>query len=551
MRHGESGYRGYKCGQIRADGGFVMMMVMIMVSGLIFLAGTAAIRSSRITQVTAVELDNSRAYYAAEAANEWGSAELKTLLENNVDPTQAQLDALPLPSVYGVTFTDYHLLKTGSMTEEMLSKGDYAGLRGYVQRYQIQAAAESNRRTAAVSREIQHQFIPLFQFGVFYESDLEIFPGPLMTFAGPIHTNADLYMGAESEIRCESDVTAVGQYWHHRKDNAQPDPPGAVRIKDNLNAWQNVWRGSYWLDNRQADWASEAISVWGGTFRDGSHGLSTLRLPMPPAADQHITVERGVAGDGPTERAAKYWYQATRRYINGTVYDTLGNVINCPNVYVYQADKFWDEREDKQCDVVKVDISRMVSGGYRPPNGIVYISETRGNFPVVEIINATTLPVGGLTIVTDRPMYVLGNFNTTSKKGAALYCDALTLLSPSWSDGNSNRALSYRVPSNQTVNACVLTGHVGTIDGSTYSGGLENNFRFLENWGSQTVTYRGSIIDLWFSRYAVGPWHYGAPVYTAPQRNWAYDVDLLNPANWPPGTPRVQTVQRGTWRQIS
>jgi hypothetical protein len=475
---------------------------------------------------------------------------LKSLLDNNISPTQAQIDALVPPCLSGYQFDGYRILKEGSLTEERISTGDYAGLRGYVQRYQIHVSANSNRRDATVEREIQHQFIPLYQFGVFYEADLEIYPGPLMTFAGPIHTNSNLYMGAETEIRCESDVTAVGKYWHYRKDGAHPDPPGAVKIRDNLGAWQNVWRGSYWLDNRRSTWAADAISVWGGKFRDQAHGMAPLRLPLPPMSDQHLIVERGDAGDTPQQRDAKYWYKSTVRYVNGVLTDSTGVVLVQPNVYVYQANMFWDARENKWADVVTVDLSQMIAGGFRPSNGIVYITENRGDFPVVRIVNAATLPAGGLTIVTDRPMYVLGNYNSTAKKGSALYSDALTLLSPSWNDANSNLSLGNRNPSNQTVNACILTGHVATINGSTYSGGLENNFRFLENWSTQTVTYRGSIIDLWFSRYATGPWSYGY-FYNAPQRNWAYDTDLTNPANWPPGTPRVQTVQRGSWRQIS
>jgi hypothetical protein len=192
----------------------------------------------------------------------------------------------------------------------------------------------------------------------------------------------------------------------------------------------------------------------------------------------------------------------------------------------------------------------MLAGGYRPPNGILYVTNNLGDRPVVRVINGGTLPNGGLTIVTDLPMYVKGNFNNVGKQGASLYCDAMTLLSPVWNDAISNGPLGGRIPSNQTVNAAILTGHVPSADGGTYSGGLENNFRFLEKWTSQTVTYRGSIIDLWFSRHNVAPWSYGT-YYTAPQRVWMFDPDLLNPAFWPPGMPRVQTVQKGVWRQIS
>jgi len=547
---GTKGREGQARGQRPDQRGMVMMVAMVLLAGLIFVAGTSAIRSTRQTQVSAVEMDNIRTFYAAEGAVEWGAGELKSLLNSQLDPTQTDLNALPAPTLSGYTINAYNITKVGTLTAERISSGEYIGLQGYVQRYTVQARVSSNRRTSEIVREIQHQFIPLFQFGVFYEKDLEIYPGPNMTFAGPIHTNGNLYMGAESHIWCNSTVTAIGHYWHYRKDGAHPDPPGAVNVKNALGTYQNVWRGSYWLDNRQATWATDALNLWGGTFRDAAHGLTTLRLPLPPAADQHVVVERGVAGDGALERSAKYWYKASVRYVDGALTDSAGNPLVHPGVYTYTANKFWDDRQDKWVDMVEINVGTMIAGGYVPANRILYISHRNGDAPVVRITNAATLPTGGLTIATDLPLYIKGNYNSTAKKGSALLCDAITLLSPSWSDAASSSPLNSRVASSMTVNACIMTGHVGTINGSTYSGGLENIFRFIEKWDAATVTYRGSIIDLWFSQFATAPWSYGA-YYTAPTRNWAFDTDLLSPSNWPPGTPRVHTVQRGQWRQIS
>lgn len=330
-----------------------------------------------------------------------------------------------------------------------------------------------------------------------------------------------------------------------------PDPPGNVWVKNQLGVDRDVWRGSYWLDNRQANWGAESLALWGGMFRDQAHGLATLKLPLPPASDQHVVVERADPSDGPAELDAKFWYKASIRYVDGALTDSLGNPLVQPDVYTYANNKFWDDREDRWVDVVDIDIQEMIDGGYAPASGVIYISHSSGDFPAVRVINGQTLPVGGLTIATDLPLYVKGNYNTVGKKGAALLCDAITLLSPNWNDWISNQPLSSRTPSSMSMNACIMTGHVATPTlGGAYSGGLENLFRFLENWSGRTVTFRGSIIDLWFSQQATAPWSYGS-FYTAPNRNWGFDTDLLSPANWPPGTPRVHTIQRGTWRQIS
>ncbi|MBI5059420.1 hypothetical protein HZB60_06530 [candidate division KSB1 bacterium] len=518
-------------------------------SGLIFLAGTSSLRSTRETQTTAVELDHTRAFYAAEAAVEEGSEELRTLLENVIDPSSDQVAGLVRPTIGEYTIENFDVDKVGPLTQENITAGDYQGLIGFVQRYTIAARAQSGKRSSQVWREIQHQFIPLFQFGVFYENDLEIFPGVAMTFVGPIHTNANLYMGSGASIACNSTVTAVGYYYHYRKDNGV-DEAGPVTVTNGFGVPQNVWRGSYWLDERRPTWQQDALALWTGNFRDRSHGLTTLRLPLPPTDNQHKIIERPLPGDNATDRNAKYWYKASVRYLDGAITDSSGAVISMPGVFSYTQNQFTDARESRVVDVLNIDIGAMIAGGYSPPNGIMYVSHTNGDRAVVRLKNAATLPVGGLTIVTDRPLYTQGHFNSVAKKGAALMCDAITLLSPNWNDALSAGTMSARIPTALTVNACVMAGHVVTV-GTTYSGGLENSFRFLENWSGVTVTFRGSIVHLWSSVYNIGSWRYGSPVYNAPRRVWGFDTDLLQPGNWPPGTPRVQTVQRGAWKQIS
>lgn len=543
--------KGGKFGRKNGQKGVIMIAAVVMLAGLMFIATTSSLNSIGTSKVETTALDETRTFYAAEAAVEWGADQLRDLLMVDLDPDDSVLDSLPTPNMDGYEYDLYEVSRIPGVTQEIITAGDYQGLIGFVSRYNITARAQSDRSSTTINREVQHQFIPLFQFGVFYDEDLEINPGPEMTFEGRVHTNADLYMGAGTGINCNSYVTAGGYYYHYRKDNGHIDEPGPVNIKDQFGTYQNVWRGSYWLDNRRADWAEQSLSVWGGQVRDRAHGMSTLRLPLPPAADQHEIIERADSvSDGPQEIESKYWYKAGWRYVDGVLRDSANTVLAPGSRITYATHVFYDDREDRWMDVVTIDIARMVSDSVWPANGIIYLSDYRTSNAVVRIKNGSRLPVTGLTIATDLPLYVWGHYNTVNKRGSALLCDAITFLSPNWLDANSNRSLSNRVPTAMNVNACIMTGHVPTIDGGNYSGGLENLLRFLENWGSQWVTYRGSMIDLWYSRFNTRPWVYGG-YYTAPKRNWGFDTDLLDPDNWPPGTPKVHTVQRGAWRQIS
>jgi hypothetical protein len=93
----------------------------------------------------------------------------------------------------------------------------------------------------------------------------------------------------------------------------------------------------------------------------------------------------------------------------------------------------------------------------------------------------------------------------------------------------------------------IMTGNSETTAGN-YNGGLENVLRFLEHWEGRNVTYRGSIIDLWYAEIASGSWGYGQ-YYTAPNRNWGYDSMYLTQN--PPGMTQVYGMEETLWERIA
>jgi hypothetical protein len=91
-----------------------------------------------------------------------------------------------------------------------------------------------------------------------------------------------------------------------------------------------------------------------------------------------------------------------------------------------------------------------------------------------------------------------------------------------------------------------MTGNVETTS-SNYSGGFENLPRFLENWSGKNFNWAGSMVNLWTSEQAIGSWN--GTYYSPPNRNWAYDTALDDPANLPPQSPVVRVFQRVGWKQ--
>ncbi len=153
---------------------------------------------------------------------------------------------------------------------------------------------------------------------------------------------------------------------------------------------------------------------------------------------------------------------------------------------------------------------------------------------------------GGLTVVSNDPVYIQGSYNTVSRKPSAVFGDALNLLSNSWNDANSTNSLSSRVASDTTVNAAFIVGINETV-GTQYNGGLENYPRLHEKWTGKTLQVTGSFVSLWNSQIATGNWVYGGVQYTAPNRIWNYDASFTSGTNLPPFTPWAVEITTGAW----
>ena len=123
-------------------------------------------------------------------------------------------------------------------------------------------------------------------------------------------------------------------------------------------------------------------------------------------------------------------------------------------------------------------------------------------------------------------MYVEGDYNIVIPEPGMVTGDAVNFLSSATGRTPAAAGISRRVAESTDYNTVVMTGNSETMPagwrGGQYNGGLENVLRFLEKWTGKTVTYRGSIIDLWYSEDADGDWEYGN-YYTAPYRDWGYD----------------------------
>jgi hypothetical protein len=193
----------------------------------------------------------------------------------------------------------------------------------------------------------------------------------------------------------------------------------------------------------------------------------------------------------------------------------------------------------------------------------------------LKLTNGATLRtsgLSGLTIAAENPVYVQGNYNSTTANSpteihiaASIVADAISVLSNSWNDitsfnyGTDHTATAMNASSTGYRFAAVMGKNVSFLQPTNWSpetnfgmdGGAHNLLREQENWGSATFYYRGSIVSFYISRQAVGTFKCCNYVYTFPSnRVYNFDTDFLLPSGLPPGTPMFRDVNTLTFRQL-
>jgi hypothetical protein len=283
---------------------------------------------------------------------------------------------------------------------------------------------------------------------------------------------------------------------------------------------------------------------------------------------------------------------ADRPYAAGGLRDYATTFADGDVRAVEYSNSFYDNREDATLRVLEVDVQGLLTCldrhdggptgffGDRDVDDRTIATERNGGLVwyltvlgpdaddaasgyAVRVRNGATLAatdpgapdIEGLTIASDQPAFVQGDYNLNPDwRPASFITDAINVLSNAWGDAwndAQSQTWSARTATSTAVNAAFLSGTdvTGGSDGlggqgGGYNGGLENYPRFHENWSGRTFAYRGSFVSLGEPRHAGGAWSYGSPVYTAPNRDWNYDVRFNQAQNLPPLSPRfVYLVQ--------
>ncbi len=500
-----------------------------------------------------------------------------TLTNYRVDAADVSWKAIPaaspVPRAFGVntsTFSYYYVGSADVIMPTISSKNPAS-------------ATDKGNIIVHVRRVFEKARQPISNGMAWFKDDLEIHPGPPFLATGDVHTNGSLYTGHNSLTL--SGNTTYSNLWSvgfKPSDSTHPETPTMPKWMAGKPVFQAQPEVPYGVDATDYHKLIEPISdttdpLYPYTFAnkaDATKG-SGAGVQVYIAADNSVTVynEKGVKVTSASGGNDANLYNTITGALttNETIIDNReGATTGNANIRV------------ATLDVGKITTAISNNAVQIKTLPVIYITDASADANgitakrAIRLKNGGWLPPGGLTVASGNPVYIQGDFNTGTivtgtnpdgtlkltnqptssdpttpdptkptasnytRQPAAVIADAVNILSNTWVD---SKAGTVPAAINTTVNVAVISGNVPS-GGGKYSGGLENFPRFLENWSGKTLTYYGSMLQLYPSEQAIGTWG-SANVYSPPNRAWYFDTEFLTDP--PPGIPYTVDYRRSRW----
>jgi hypothetical protein len=586
----------------------VALIMIVVISGFVGVSYVTTDHSGRSADRSR---DNAGAQAAAEGALEYAFAMWRAQTRNATKAIPTLDLSSSAPSVGGhslvsglkVEAADEYGVPTSGTAAPPLVYTNIKGFKGWQgQTFNYVARAQTNPGYAfgntdpnqnsvriGVRRQFQYSEVPLFQAMYFFENDLEIYKPATMIVGGLVHTNSKMWVSGHSSgsLTFQGNVSYAGAY-------SEAGAPFGI-----------AWSSGTALAPVYTSGKSNQLSEVGRMEPLGDEPAQVLNTTdSNPNNDsfRELIEPPNTAYSDPPEIANRRLYNKAgiRIRVNGatvTVTGANGTSMTVPQQTaiagtVSASTTITDQREGVSVDVRSLDISALRTqlqlSGVTGFNGVLYIDDVTprvsGNMEpkAIRLTNGGILPDAGLTVVSENPVYIQGDYNTGStsstianvpsnsggnpsntdsptvsgytRKPSAIISDAVMFLSNSWLDGNASSGISSRIASHTTYNTAIISGFMPSgyqpPSGSAYgySGGANNFPRFLEDWTSKSCTYFGSMVELFQSKTFTGYWQLNN-VYRPPLRCWNFDSNFIQ--NPPNGTPTATTWSRGTWAKWS
>ncbi|CAN5613200.1 hypothetical protein BH18ACI3_BH18ACI3_06250 [soil metagenome] len=190
-----------RAGIIRNENGTAMVIALLI---MILLLGFVALAISRTTSETVASSNDaaeSRAFDAAHASLEIMTRNFNKIFEVKLNPDLSDEEHIKTqkPPVFE---DNYDFLQDIDQTADtkavLLTEGQFQGLTALQDKWELNTTATDIVQGVQVQlkRRFLNNRIPIFQFGIFYDDDLEFHPGPRFNFGGRVHSNGSLFLAS-------------------------------------------------------------------------------------------------------------------------------------------------------------------------------------------------------------------------------------------------------------------------------------------------------------------------------------------------------------------
>jgi hypothetical protein len=541
---------------------------------LCFLAVTAAVVANLLSwtsfsaKITGRNNQFLASENAAEAADENVIATMtRDYLNQAINSVSAYTSLIPTnTSGWPVTynFTD----ASGNANKTTVTEGTQGGylvpltsqfsnLQGYIQTVTITSTATPNNQLynvpATVTEQIQFDTIPIFQFAIFYNLNMEIDPGSTMQVKGPVFCNASIWAngtGGSSGLTFLSSVDAVGTITTATSDPFAdnyngPAPPtfdvspltnqpsltmpisgtnnSASSVQNILNlpppglgapnsAYLQASNQSYIFNEADLIISNASTGISGATslasnyitiFYENSNITASYLQVVPPDLPQLSNYTAKVNNKNTTITVTNGWYYSFASNVTFTDYRENSKTVQALQIDVAKFDTWVTNKASREGNAWNnLNISGTTSKGHGIDSIYVYnnVKPTANQLPAVQLVNGSRLPsVGpGLTVATEQPLYVQGDYNieTNSSGPSDVGLQTTDHTYPAALMGDAITVLSDNWNNNVTTED--PPPKATTINAACLEGIVQSNMKISGNYSGGTENFL-RLLEAWSS----------------------------------------------------
>lgn len=202
----------------------IALLVMVLLLGFVALALS---RTNSETVATSNDASETRSFEAAHASLEIMTKNFDKIFDLKLNPNAADLDRVrqQKPPDFDRDFDFQQNIEQTENTKQVVMTGElFQGLSALRDEWQLTTTATEHASGVQVGlrRRFFNNRIPIFQFGIFYDDDLEFHPGPRFDFGGRVHANGCMFLMAQTGLYFSSKVTANGHIFTDVGKNGSP-----------------------------------------------------------------------------------------------------------------------------------------------------------------------------------------------------------------------------------------------------------------------------------------------------------------------------------------